>query len=287
MRDEIGGIDPSLIRPRAPIPVAATDLHTLDFDRLAAQAVVDADERSTSCGGRFSIFDIRTGAIRALSRTGVVATHDRLAGVIAAITKRATRSVYRLVADNPPAHVKALMATETVGAKVRLAGRLDVLARPGRSLLPDELHRLAPNADLSALDLSQGVAACATAGTGGLVTVTGPAGTGKTTMLRAASSALTSQRRRMHVVAPTRKAASVASCEVGAAASSILALLSDYGYRWGVDEAGTTVWTRLRLGKSIPLRAPRTVAKPGKCCVLAIGSSSTKPAWSTCRSRTL
>nr|WP_225222186.1 AAA family ATPase [Microbacterium gallinarum] len=252
VRDEIGAIDPSLIIARAPIPVSATDPHAVDLDLLAAQAVVDADERSTSCGGRFSIFDIRAGAIRALSRTGVVAERDRLDGAIAEITERAMRSVYRLVADDPPPHVKAFMATETVRAKVRLAGRLDVLAQPGRSLLPDELLRFMPNEDLSAMDASQTVAACAIAGTDGLVTVTGPAGTGKTTMLRAAFAALTSQRRRMLVVAPTRKAASVASREVGAAASSIHALLSDHGYRWGTDEAGAKVWTTLRVGEVDP-----------------------------------
>lgn len=252
VRDEIAAIDPSLIATRAPVPLAATDPSALNVDLLAAKAVVDADERSTSCAGRFSIFDIRAGAIRALSRTGIVGERDRFDGVIAEVTERAMRSVFRLVADDPPAHVKAFMATETVRAKVRLAGRLDVLAQQGRSLLPDELRRLAPNADFSALDASQSVAACAIAGTDGLVTVTGPAGAGKTTMLRAAFAALTSQQRRMLVVAPTRKAASVASREVGAAASSIHALLSDYGYRWGADEAGAKVWTRLRAGEVDP-----------------------------------
>ncbi|WP_404438245.1 AAA family ATPase [Microbacterium aerolatum] len=252
VRDEIAAVDPSLITPRAPITASATDLDAVDLDLLVAQAIADADERSTSCGGRFSIFDIRAGAIRALSRTSVVGERDQLDGVITEITARAIHAVYPLVADDPPSHVKAFMAAETVRAKMRLAGRLDVLAMPGRGLLPNELHRLAPNEDLSILDASQSAAACAIAGTDGLVTVTGPAGAGKTTMLRAAFAAVTTRRQRMLVVAPTRKAASVASREIGAAASSLHSLLSDHGYRWGADEAGAMVWTRLRVGETDP-----------------------------------
>lgn len=74
----------------------------MDLDLLAARAVIDADERSTSSGGRFSVFDLRAGAIRALSRTGVVAERDRLDGAIAEITDRAARVVYRLVEGDPP-----------------------------------------------------------------------------------------------------------------------------------------------------------------------------------------
>ncbi|AZS37552.1 ATP-dependent RecD-like DNA helicase [Microbacterium lemovicicum] len=252
VRDEIAAIDPDLVTARAPTVVAATDPHALDLDLLAAAAIVDADERSASSGGRFSTFDIRAGATRALSRTGIVAPRDQLDVVIVEITTRAAKAVYRLVAEVPPAHVKAYMATETVRARVRLAGHLDVLARAGRSLLPDELHWFAANEDISTLDASQSVAASAIAGTDGLVTVTGPAGTGKTTMLRVAFAALGAQRRHMLVVAPTRKAASVASREVGAAASSIHALLGDHGYRWGADEAGAMVRTRLRVGELDP-----------------------------------
>ena len=78
VRDEIAAIDKSLISARVPIAVVATDLHDLSLDLLAAAAIVDADQRSTSCGGRFSTFDIRAGAVRALSRTGIVAERNQL-----------------------------------------------------------------------------------------------------------------------------------------------------------------------------------------------------------------
>lgn len=146
-----------------------------------------------------------------------------------------------------PAHVKSLMAPSTVLAKVLLGWRLEAVAQPGRSLLPAELSRITPA--VTDLDESQRAAASAIAGSHGLVTVTGPAGTGKTTMLRVAFDALTAQRRRMLVVAPTRKAASVAAREVGSGASSLHALLVDHGYRWGTNAAGATVWTRLAVGQ--------------------------------------
>lgn len=246
VRDEIAAVDPRLLAVRSPVAVVAMELS--DLDLLAAVTIVDADERSTSSGGRFSYFDIRAGATRALSRTGIVAPRDQLDPIIEDISARAAKLVVRLVARGAPPHVKAFMATETVRAKTRLGDRLEALAAPGRSLLPAELRRLASREDVCILDASQTVAACAIAGTDGLVTVTGPAGTGKTTMLRAAVRALTVQRRRTLVVAPTRKAASVAAQEIGTAAASIHALLLDYGYRWSTDEAGATAWTRLALG---------------------------------------
>ena len=53
----------------------------------------------------------------------------------------------------------------------------------------------------------------------------------------------------MVVVAPTRKAASVAAREVGAPATSIHSLLADHGYRWGTDAAGAHSWGRLSVGE--------------------------------------
>lgn len=52
----------------------------------------------------------------------------------------------------------------------------------------------------------------------------------------------------MILVAPTKKAAIVAEREVGVTASSLHALLADYGWRWGDDAAGGQRWSRLRVG---------------------------------------
>lgn len=246
IRDEVAGICPTLIATRPAVAMTPVQLDELDLDQLAATAVVDADERSTSSGGRFSVFDIRAGATRALSRSGVVSERTELDVTIAEITRRAQEATLRLLGGEVAPHIKAFMANSTAVAKIQIGARFEVLANPGRSLLPAELRRAAP----SEVDLneSQRAAASAIAGSHGLVTVIGPAGTGKTTMLRAAFDALRAQRRRTLVVAPTRKAASVAAREVGTAASSLHALLADYGYRWARDDAGATQWARLRVG---------------------------------------
>ncbi|QOC25172.1 AAA family ATPase [Microbacterium hominis] len=246
VRDEIAAIDPDLLTRGNLVVVDPRPVATLDLDLLAATAVVDADGRSASSGGRISMFDMRAGAIRALSRTGIVEDRDDLDETIAEIVARASAMVFRLVDGAVPAHVKAFVAGETVLAKIRVGQRFDALAHSGRSLLASELRRMV--SPEFTLDASQWAAASAIAGSHGLVAVTGPAGTGKTSMLRVAFEALTAQKRRMLVVAPTRKAALVAEREVGAAASSLHALLADHGYRWGTNAAGGSVWTRLTVG---------------------------------------
>ena len=87
--DELASIDPDLARERAEVAITSIRLDEVEIDLLAAMAVVDADTRSTTSGGRFSSLDLRAGAIRALSRSGVVHQRDGLDELIAIIAEPA------------------------------------------------------------------------------------------------------------------------------------------------------------------------------------------------------
>jgi energy-coupling factor transporter ATP-binding protein EcfA2 len=257
VRSEIDALDSRAAAPRAPAKAKATSLAKLDRDLLAAMAVADADRRSAGCGGRFSRYDVRAGAIRALSASGVVADRELLDDAIEDVTGRALHAhVVDFLdgEDQVPAHVKHLMSLPTAQDKLDLAARFDQLGEPGQDVPADAIASLAGELlDKDAqLDPGQAHAAAAVAGTSRLVTVTGPAGTGKTTLLKVARRALQGQRRGMIVVAPTRKAATVAGRDIGTAASSLHALLVDHGYRFAEDATGRTVWTRLAPGDTDP-----------------------------------
>ena len=254
--DELAAIDPAILSPRSAVPVRGPSPKLLDTALLAARAVVDADARSASCGGRFSLFDVRAGAARAVAASGVIADRADLQDVIDEVTRRALGLAVDLLAKDGdrPAHVKGYMASTTAALKIELAARFDELTRAGEAadeatvvatagtVLPDALE----------LDARQVRAAAAIAGSDRLVSVTGPAGAGKTTMLRVSKSVLARDEHRMVVVAPTRKAATVAGRELGTSASSLHALLADHGFRWGHDTAGAVVWTRLAPGDIDP-----------------------------------
>jgi hypothetical protein len=256
VRDEISVLDPSASTPSTPVEVRGARVADLDPNLLAELAVADADRRSFGSGGRFSRIDIRAGATRALAASGVVVPRAAVDELLEDVTARAlTSSAVDLVleGESPAAHVKHLMATSTAAAKAVLADRVDAIPSTGH-LAPDPDVEVAERATLGDAPLAedQREAVAAVAGTQRLVTVTGPAGTGKTTMLRVARRVLDRDGRRMVVVAPTRKAAAVAGREVGADASSLHALLMDHGYRHVEDRAGRPVWTRLRPGQRDP-----------------------------------
>lgn len=254
IRAEIAAVDSAATALRHLATLQATPIGEVDRDLLAAIAVADADRRSAGNGGRFSRYDVRAGSIRALAGSGVIADREILDEVIEDVTGRALQGMVVDFLDSeggvPPAHVKHLMSLPTAQAKLDLAARFDRLNEPGLNVPASAIDDLASEVleTGTTLDAGQTQAACATAGTSRLVTITGPAGTGKTTLLQVARRALAGQRRAMIVVAPTRKAATVAGRQIGAAASSLHALLVDHGYRFSTDPTGRTVWTRLRPG---------------------------------------
>ena len=256
VRGELRKVDPSLLTSRAPVPVVAVRVGELDRDLLAARAIVDADARSTGSGGRFSSVDLRAGATRAVASSDVVAEREVLQELIDDVTDRAqAMTVDLLSAELPrPDHVKGYMAAATAALKVDLAARLDQLTKAGVTVPITAIVTLSAQVldPAVTLDRAQVEAAAAIAGTDRLVSVTGPAGAGKTTMLRVAHEALARQGRVLVVVAPTKKAATVAGREIGAAALSLHALLADHGWRWGRDAAGAETWTRLRPGETDP-----------------------------------
>ena len=225
---------------------------------LSARAVIDADRRSAGTGGRFSMFDVHAGATRAVAASGVVAERVMLDELLEDIVERAVGEGTFSVLEGAravPAHVRGLMATATVQVKVEMADRFAALSLPG------DVVRVEAIADVAAgvleggrrLDVGQCEAAGAIAGTDRLVTVTGPTGTGKTTMLKVARQALLNQGRALVVVAPTKKAASVAGRETGAVSSSLHALLVDHGWQFGQDASGQEVWWQLQLREVNPV----------------------------------
>ncbi|SDG79141.1 AAA family ATPase [Microbacterium pygmaeum] len=255
VRIEVAAIDPALLAWRAPIEMRSVAVGALDRDLVAAKAIVDADSRSASTGGRFSEYDIRAGATRAIAASRVVQDRAMLQELIDDIVARAREHAIDLLAGaERPAHIKGSMAVATAALKVDLGARLDALSEPGAPLTRRTITRFAaasatPTVEVDADQLD---AAAAIAGTDRLVTITGPAGAGKTTVLRIAQLALQAQRRQMIVVAPTKKAASVAAREIGASASSLHALLLDHGWRWSRDPAGREQWTQLQRGEVDP-----------------------------------
>ena len=256
IRDELAASDAGLLDARPAAIPRAVAFGDLDRDLLARKTIVDADARSASCGGRFSGYDLRAGATRAVAASGIVAHRDDLQELIDDVfTRSLAHTVDLLEAEGErPQHIKGFMAATTAGLKIELAGRFEMLTKPGVARDRDDIVKTAGrtlDADVT-LDEAQADAAAAIAGTDRLVSVTGPAGAGKTTMLRVARVALQQQGRGFVVVAPTMKAASVAGREIGATALSLHALLADHGWRWGRDDAGAEVWRRLRVGEVDP-----------------------------------
>lgn len=268
VRGELFAADPTLSMQRSPAQLPYFAVQDLDLELLAAKAVVDADARSTGSGGRFSIMDVRAGALRAIAATGVVADRDELAKLADEVVAH-SNTVTLISEPDAPKHVKHLMAVSTATLKATLAQKVDALSTPGQTLDEEEVTAIGRAIEPDrTLDGGQLAGAAAIAGTSRNVAISGPAGTGKTTMLKVAGAALRRRGRNMIIVAPTKKASTVAGRETMSSSSSVHQLLHDYGWRWETAASGATVWKRLSIGDKDSTsderyRGPRTRINPG------------------------
>lgn len=132
-----------------------------------------------------------------------------------------------------------------------LAARVVGASRPllGRSDVPKHVRALT-STDVLAVEyeIVDRITQRASAKT--ITIVEGAAGAGKTARLAATRDSFEQAGYRMLVVTPTRKAAQVASSEIGTAAHSVAWLLHQHGFRW--DDDGR--WTRVQ---SEPSRSAR------------------------------
>ena len=106
IREELAAVDPALLLARSRIEASSASTDDLDIELLAARAIVDADARATGTGGRFSLMDVRAGALRALAATGVITERTELATVAEQVIS-ATRAHTVTLLDEPevPAHI--------------------------------------------------------------------------------------------------------------------------------------------------------------------------------------
>ena len=151
---------------------------------------------------------------RALVRTGVVGDPQAVAELAEDLRARAQgRCTSVLVGDDRVPSVMSRHLTSAAVIDADMALNLGLAGLAGNDGLRDT--EAAQAARAAGLDAGQAEAVAAIAGGAGLEVVVGPAGTGKTAMLAAAQAALRAQGRELVVLAPTRKAALVASAELG------------------------------------------------------------------------
>ena len=125
--------------------------------------------------------------------------------------------------------------------------------------LDTQLDPPSPSATITAegLDVLQADAAAAVAGGDRLVVVVGPAGAGKTTMLRTAVNDLHQQGRGVFGVAPTAKAARVLERETGMSTDTVAKLL----HEWAQPAGPQPVW-RLPEGATLIVDEAGMVSTP-------------------------
>ncbi len=237
------GYDPaqvvqSRLPEHAPIALGDVEIQTVAsraLDRCAAQASTWARHR------------VHEQVTRMLTEYGVRATPADLRDLVELATDLAAEDCLSVLPPGAarPEHVAHLTSLDVVAAETRLRDLLSArVTTSGEASTPDVTGLAAERG----LDDAQAQAAAAIASTDPLVVVEGAAGSGKTTMLAVAIEAAAAAGRATRILTPTKKAADVATRELGAPAESVAKLLHAHGWRWNVDG----VWSRLAIGERDP-----------------------------------
>jgi len=272
----LGYRDPGLAR----IPAAAGQpvrVGTLDRDGAARDVLTQLGAR---CSG-WNAADVRGQVEQLIAASAIIAGAPARLELAEDLTARAlARCVPLLGRRGLPEHIRALTSKQVLDVEADLSARFIArAAAPGRTVAGNVTAGAHPGAPTSAhqrahprahpaegLDAGQRHVVAAMAGGHRLLVIEGAAGAGKTTTLAATRTALDRQGRRLVVVTPTLKAATIAAQQVGAPAFSAAWLAYQHGYRWNTDG----VWTRLRVGAPDPLTG-RTYTGPPPAAVLKAG----------------
>jgi len=270
----------------ARVPAAATQpvrVGNLDRDGAARDVLARLGARRSG----WNAADVRGQVEQLIAASGIIAGAPARLDLAEDLTARAlARCVPLLGRRGLPEHIRALTSQQVLDVEADLTARfIGRAAAPGRTLpgnVPASAHprahsRAHPRAHTGealvgaglgwdGLDAGQRQVVAAMTGHHRLLVIEGAAGAGKTTTLAATRTALDRQGRRLVVVTPTLKAATIATQQVGAPAFSAAWLAHQHGYRWNTDGA----WTRLRVGDPDPLTG-HTYPGPQPAAVLTAG----------------
>lgn len=257
IRAELADLDPALLEHHDPAgPVVVTAAEDIDVEVLIENALEELNARAQRHQDRVSLVDIEAMAVQALADTCAV-LDPREREELCEQIRQGVLEQCELLTDvdltDIPSHVRVLRAREVGEARREVIGRAavrsatmhtdalseDALVEAVASVKTETEERGERFHDLNEEQIE---AVRAIGGKASLVTVEGPAGAGKTTMLTVAERALRAHGQCMHVFAPAKNAALVAEMEIGGVTgNSLHSLLRAHGYTWQ-DEQGHTVW---------------------------------------------